>query len=211
MDPTHALAAPLVELGEQARDYVAQAVAANTRRAYAADWRLFVAWCEAHQLAPLPAAPETVALYLVAHADVRKAATLGRWLVAIAQAHRTAGVDAPTATLAVRSVWAGIRRAHGTAPAGKAPAATAELKTMVATCGGDLRGLRDRALLLLGFAGAFRRSELVALQVAAVEFTPAGLVVQLARSKTDQEGQGRAGGVPPGQQAATCPVRALGD
>src|SRR5438067_56617 len=78
MDPTHALAAPLVELGEQARDYVAQAVAANTRRAYAADWRLFVAWCEAHQLAPLPAAPETVALYLVAHADVRKAATLGR-------------------------------------------------------------------------------------------------------------------------------------
>jgi site-specific recombinase XerD len=211
MDPTTALVTPLAELGEQARGYVAQAVAPNTRRAYASDWQRFTAWCQAHQLESLPAAPETVALYLVAHADLRKASTLGRWLVAISQAHRAAGVDSPTATLTVKSVWAGMRRAHGTAQQGKAPAATAELKAMVATCGGDLRGLRDRALLLLGFAGAFRRSELVALQVADVEFTEAGLIVQLARSKTDQEGAGRQVGIPPGQRAETCPLRCLGD
>src|SRR3954468_4200302 len=132
METVRTLTAPLAELGEQARGYVAQAVAANTRRAYASDWRAFVAWCAQHRLESLPAVPETVALYLTAHADQRKASTLARWLVAIAHAHRAAGVEPPTATLAVKSVWAGIRRAHGTAQQGKAPAATAELRAMVA-------------------------------------------------------------------------------
>jgi site-specific recombinase XerD len=85
MDNTRVPARPLAELGEQARGYVAQAVASNTRRAYASDWRAFVAWCAQHQLPSLPAAPETVALYLTAHAEQRKASTLARWLVAVAQ------------------------------------------------------------------------------------------------------------------------------
>src|SRR4051812_44583080 len=211
MDPTTALARPLAELGEQAHVYLEQNKAANTRRAYAADWRTFTAWCDGHQLASLPAAAETVALFLVDHAGVRKASTLQRYLVSIAHAHEAAGVDPPTTSPAVRAVWSGIRRQHGTAQVGKAPAQVDELRRMVATLGGDLRGLRDRALLLVGFAGAFRRGELVALDVADVAFTERGLVVTVRRSKTDQEGEGRQVGIPAGQHVATCPLRALGD
>src|SRR3954462_14922609 len=208
MDVTSTLAHPLAELGEQARGYLEQSKAVNPRRAYAADWRAFTAWCDQHRLTTLPAAPETVALYLTAHAGQRKASTLQRRLVAIAHAHAAAGVDSPTTSLAVRAVAAGIRRTHGTAQQGKAPAQVDELRRMVATLGADLRGQRDRALLLLGFAGAFRRGELVALDVADVEMTPAGLIVTVRRSKTDQEGEGRKVGVPAGQYGATCPLRA---
>jgi site-specific recombinase XerD len=208
---TPAPANPLAALGDRAHDYLQQATAPNTRRAYAADWRTFTAWCAQHQLAALPATPETVALYLVDHAGVRKASTLQRALVAIAHAHRAADLEPPTTHVVVRTTWRGIRRAHGTAQQGKAPTVVPMLRAMVSTCGGDLRGQRDRALLLLGFAGAFRRSELVALDVADVDFTPSGLVVQLQRSKTDQEGEGRRVGIPPGQHEPTCPLRALGD
>src|SRR5438105_3714260 len=120
MDET-ALAHPLAALGQQARGYLEQSKAANTRRAYAADWRAFTAWCAQHRLTALPAAPETVALYLTAHASHRKASTLQRRLVAIAHAHAAADVESPTRSAAVRAVWAGIRRAHGTAQQGKAP------------------------------------------------------------------------------------------
>src|SRR4051812_30778969 len=209
MSIDRALATPLAELGAQARGYLEQSKAANTRRAYAADWRAFTAWCDQHGLPVLPAAPETVALYLTAHAGQRKASTLQRRLVAISHAHAAAGVDSPTTSLAVRAVAAGIQRAHGTAQMGKAPAQVDELRRMVATLGGDHRGLRKRALLLLGFAGAFRRGELVALDVAGVATAPSGLVVTLRRSKTDQEGEGRQVGIPFGLQPATCPVRAV--
>src|SRR5216684_654460 len=113
MDTTAVLTAPLAELGTQARGYLAQSKAANTRRAYAADWRTFTAWCDQHGLTALPAAPETVALYLTAHA--------------------AAGDESPTRSAAVRAVWAGIRRQHGTAQVGKAPAQVDELRRMVAT------------------------------------------------------------------------------
>ncbi|MDQ6947871.1 MAG: site-specific integrase [Actinomycetota bacterium] len=109
----------------------------------------------------------------------------------------------------MRAVHAGIRRSQGTAPAVKAPAVTAELRAMVAQLPGDLRGVRDRAMLLVGFAAALRRSELVALDVADVAETAEGLVVTLRRSKTDPEGAGRKIGVPYGSHPATCPVRPL--
>jgi integrase len=206
-----ALTTPLAELGERARGYLEQSKAANTRRAYAADWRTFTGWCDQHGLSALPAAPETVALYLTAHAGLRKASTLQRRLVAIAHAHAAADVESPTRSAAVHAVWAGIRRQHGTAQGGKAPALIDELRQMVATLGGDRRGQRDRALLLVGFAGAFRRGELVALDVADVTFSELGLIVTVRRSKTDQEAQGRQVGIPTGQPVATCPLRALGD
>src|SRR5207245_2742365 len=100
MDPTTALTTPLAELGTQARGYLEQSKAANTRRAYAADWRAFTAWCAQHRLTALPAAPETVALYLTAHAGQRKASTLQRRLVAIAHAHTAADVESPTRSAA---------------------------------------------------------------------------------------------------------------
>src|SRR4051812_48019891 len=114
MDETP-LAQPLAALGEQARGYLEQSKAANTRRAYASDWRAFTAWCDQHELPSLPSAPETVALYLTTHAGQRKVSTLQRHLVAISHAHAAAGVDSPTTSPTVRAVAAGIRRQHGTA------------------------------------------------------------------------------------------------
>jgi site-specific recombinase XerD len=196
---------------ERARDYASDSVAANTRRAYRADWRDFSAWCARHGLSPLPASPETVAVYLADLAGFRKTSTIGRRLSAIAQAHTTAGYASPTAEAAVRQVMSGIRRRHGTRQQGKEAALTADVRAMVGTLDGSVRGLRDRSLLLLGFAGAFRRSELVGLDVADATRSRDGLVVTVRRSKTDQEGAGREVGIPFGSTPATCPVRALED
>jgi site-specific recombinase XerD len=201
--------ARLAAVADQARDYVVAAKAPNTVRAYRADWSDFAAWCGQHRLEPLPAAPETVTLYLTALAGQKKAATLQRRLSAISQAHQAAGLEPPTKAAAVRTVWAGIRRTHGTAQQGKAPVVVAELRRMVDALPSSTLGVRDRALLLLGFAGAFRRSELVGLDVADVRPTADGLVVTLRRSKTDQEGAGREVGIPYGSTPATCPVRAV--
>jgi site-specific recombinase XerD len=199
------------ESRERARDYASDAVAANTRRAYRADWRDFAAWCAEQHRTALPALPETVAVYLAALAGHRKTSTISRRLSAIAQAHKTAGLDSPTTDAAVRQVLAGIRRRHGTQQKGKEAALTADVRAMVGTLEASLAGQRDRALLLLGFAGAFRRSELVALDVADVTRTRDGLVVQVRRSKTDQEGAGRQVGIPYGSTPGTCPVRAVAD
>jgi integrase len=190
-------------------DYARQVRSFNTRRAYQADWQEFSAWCRAHDRAALPASPETVALYLSSQAAYLKASTLTRRLSAISQAHKAAALPSPTADPAVRSVHSGIRRAHGTAQEGKAPVLTADLRAMVATLPESPLGVRDRALLLLGFAGAFRRSELVGLDVEDLTAGRDGLTVRIRRSKTDQEGQGRTIGIPYGSRPATCPVRAL--
>ena len=193
----------------QAQDYANLAKTPNTRRAYRADWADFTAWCRVHGRTPLPAVPETVALYLSALADHRKTSTLARRLSAISQAHQVAGYPSPTKDQSVRAVAAGLRRAQGTAQEGKAPTVTADVRRMVDALPGTLMGRRDRALLLLGFAGAFRRSELVALDVADVAERPEGLAVTIRRSKTDQEGAGRTVGIPYGSHYESCPVRAL--
>jgi site-specific recombinase XerD len=205
----------LEQLLDQVRDYTAAAAAPRTRRAYANDWRDFLAFCRERGFMALPARPETVAVYLASRAHTRKAATLARRLVAIARAHEASGYDSPTRSLRVRLAWAGIRRTHGTAQQGKAALLVEDLRTVVEDLQPPrghpwpLAALRDRALLLVGFAGAFRRLELVGLDVEHLTFSRAGVAIQLPRSKTDQEGQGRVVGIPVGRRAETCPVRAL--
>jgi site-specific recombinase XerD len=199
----------LQETIAQAKGYAEQAKAANTRRAYQSDWRDFSAWCEARCLEALPASSTTVALYLSDLADRCKVSTLQRRLATISQAHQAAHFESPTKAAEVRAVLQGIRRAKGTAQRQKQPAVTQIIRAMVAQLPDGSLGVRDRALLLLGFAGAFRRAELVALDVADVSFTADGLIVRLQRSKTDQEGQGATKGIPYGSTPATCPVRAL--
>lgn len=199
----------LVDLQEKARSYALNSKAANTLRAYRADWRKFTAWCDERQLVPLPAAAETVAMFAAELAGAEKASTLQRRMSAIAEAHRAAGFESPTRAGIVQSVLAGARRAHGSAQEGKAALLTQDILAMVATCDEDLAGLRDRALVLLGFAGAFRRGELVALQVEDLAFTSSGLVVTVRRSKTDQEGQGAKKGIPFGSSERSCPVHAV--
>lgn len=189
---TATLPAELVPAMAAARSYVEAARAPATRKAYAADWQVFSVWCEARSLAALPARPETVALFLADQAEQGlKPSTLSRRSAAIRFAHKLHGSPSPTTEAAVSEVMAGIRRVHGTQKRQVAPATADRLTVMLDACGTDLRGLRDRALLTLGFGGAFRRSELVAIRIEDIEETPEGVRVTLPRSKTDQEGQGQ--------------------
>ena len=199
----------LAPIAESAREYMRHAKAENTIVAYRSDWRHFTGWCEQHGRESIPASPETVALYLSDLAREHKASTVTRRAVAINQAHQAAGHESPTATAVVRTLLSGIRRTKGIAPTTKTPTLTNDIRLMVAALPTGLLGVRDRALLLVGFAGAFRRSELVAVNREDCEFTREGLVITLRRSKTDQEGQGRKVAIPHGSAADTCPVQAL--
>ena len=121
--------------------------------------------------------------------DGIKPSTLARRIAAIRYAHKLAHLYTPTDSEAVKATLRGIRRTVGAAKLRKAPAVAAKVRAMVALAPESLAGLRDRALLLLGFAGAFRRSELVALDVADIAETATGLLVTIRRSKTDQDGR----------------------
>ena len=199
----------LASLLEQASRFVQASKSSNTTRAYKADWKHFEAWCFGHELMALPAAPETLALYLTALADSHKVSTLQRRFSAISQAHQLAGHPSPTLDAKVRTTFSGIRRTLGSAQVGKLPVLLEDLRIMLQSLGESLLAQRDRALLLLGFAGAFRRSELVSLDVAELEFQRLVMIVTIRRSKTDQEQQGRRIGIPLGAHLETCPVRAL--
>jgi len=194
-------------LDERARAYAQAARAPATLRAYAADWLVFTAWCTVHNVDALPAASHTVALFLAAVEG--RPSTLRRKLAAIAVMHRAAGHDSPTEHGMVRSTFAGIRRERGVAPRPKTALLVDELRAAVATCGERRIDVRDRALVLIGFAGALRRSELVGLDVGDVGFETQGLVLRLRRSKTNQEGELEEVAVLYGSDPQTCPVRAL--
>ncbi len=183
-----------------------------TRRAYRADMALFQDWCQLRRgIEALGAPPEAVAAFLTGQAGVGVSpVTLTRRTAAIAYAHDLAGLPSPTKHGAVRAVLRGIRRTTGTAPVQKAPATAERLATMLEAIPADtLRDKRDRALLLFGFAGAFRRSELVALEVADLAFEPEGVRVTIRRSKTDQEGRGHEIAIPRGTKLR--PVAAMQD
>lgn len=202
---------PLADIADRASEFVNQAKAKNTIRAYQSDWTHFEAWCKAHCQSSLPAIPETVALYLTDLSATHKTGTLIRRVSAISQAHQIAGFETPTKSSKVRLVLAGIRRTKGTAQVAKTPVLVEDLRRMVSKLPKNLLGTRDRALLLIGFGGAFRRSELVALDVADAVINREGIVINIRRSKVDQDGEGRKLGVPYGSNPATCPVRALQD
>ena len=140
---------------DRAVQFAKQDKAESTRRAFAA----FTAWCTGRGVASLAASPETVAAFLASEADSgRKPSTIGRRCAAIGHAHKLAGLEPPTNSELVKATLGGIRRAVGAAPARKAPAVAEVTRDMAkAAPAGKLKGLRDRALLLLGFGGAFRR------------------------------------------------------
>jgi site-specific recombinase XerD len=205
--PSPGLAIPPAD-AERARAYANAEKAAATRRAYGTDFSIFQGWCEERQLVAIPASPATVAAFLAHEASRNvKASTIGRRVAAIRYAHKLAGLDTPTDDERVKATVRGIRRTVGTAKSKKAPATAERLLAMTANTGAGLKGIRDRALLLLGFAGAFRRSELVALDVSDIEETSDGMKVTIRRSKTDQDGAGQVIAIPCGKIA--CPIAAL--
>ena len=201
--------APPSPLDERAREFIRASKAESTLRGYRSDWSEFCAWCESRAYPALPAVPEAVASYIAECASRLKVGSIQRRLNAIAEAHKAAGLASPTSAGIVKNTMKGIRRTIGTAPIQKAPALTGDIRAMVAAADAGLIGARDRALILVGFAGAFRRSELVALDVADLEFGRDGLTVTLRRGKTDQEAQGRKVGIPYASNPEHCPVRIL--
>jgi integrase len=209
--PQDAQVGPLGEIADRASEFVQHSKAKNTIRAYRSDWTHFEGWCKAHGQSSLPASPDCVAFYLTDLSATHKPATLTRRISAVSQAHQIAGIESPTRAAKVRLVMQGIRRTFGTAQVAKEPVLVADLKRMVCRLPEGLLGVRDRALLLIGFCGGFRRSELVALDVADCAFTREGLVLAIRRSKTDQEGEGRKIGIPYASHVETCPIRSLQD
>ncbi len=193
-------------------ELLGRAKAPATRRAYAAGLAAFDAWCESHDLTAHPAQPETVALFIQAEADAgRTVSTIRQRLAAIGWRHEAAGLDSPTARLGVREAMKAIRRELGVKPKQAAPATAERVLAMASHSPDTLAGLRDRALLLFGFATAMRRSELAGLDVSDLEDADHGLLVNLRRSKADQEGEGHERGVSFGSSNDTCPVKAVRD
>jgi site-specific recombinase XerD len=199
-------------LSAATRRRVAESVPASTRRVYAGDWARFTTWCTATTWTPLPATATTLAEYTNALVDAGKApTTVERALAAISTAHRTAGHDRPDLTLA-RAVLRAHRRERtvaGTARVRKAaPVTITALRAMVDALALDTAaGIRDRALLVLGFALGARRAELAALDLGDLILTDAGLQVTIRVSKTDHDSAGRIVAVPYGAHPHTCPVR----
>jgi site-specific recombinase XerD len=204
------------ELGvliEQAVKFLEAAKARSTRQAYARDWNDFRLFTERHSFPFLPSTPEVVALYIADLASRLSVSTIRRRMAAITNAHKEAGFPtspaSPRQHFVVREVLSGIKRSLGTAQHGVDPLLVDDIRKIVAASDG-LLGLRDRALVLVGFSGAFRRSELTTLlEVADLDFTDHGLYIRMRRSKTDQEGQGRTVAMPKGEHPETCPIHAL--
>lgn len=208
--------AEITQIAGKANRLRGKARAENTVLAYEKDWRHFTAWCARLGLDPLPALPEVVALYVADHQAVHKVATIRRRLASISVRHQREGHETPTTDVVVHETIAGLTneqaRDLAAAVTRKAPARTVELRKMIATLDLDrLAGSRDRAILLVGYAGAFRRSEVVRFDVHHVQQRGDGLAVRLPWSKTNQQGQLEEVGIPYGSDPLTCPVRAWRD
>lgn len=201
-------ASPKSIISHSAMAYARASKSENTQIAYRSAWKDFGYFCQSHKVSALPATPETVIAYLELAAQGNKVSTLTVKLAAISSAHRLKELDDPTKSEMVRTVMAGIRRTLGTAPDRKAPITRIELVVMTAALPKTRTGLRDRAILLLGFGGAFRRSELVGLNFEDLEFIGGRMIVTLRKSKTDQEGRGLKKSIPALADDKLCPVQA---
>jgi len=202
----------LARAGEAAARCAAASRSENTQKAYKGRLEHFAAGCASvgfESKPPVP--PELVATYISHCADSGQSpGTIRVALSAISKAHQLMGEPTPTQTAVVRDVWSGIRRTLGMAPKYQADALSPkELRAMVRAVPDGPLQLRDRALLLAGFAGCFRGSEVRTLDVENVKPDPDGLVLYLRKSKGDQEGHGESVGVPFGSDPVTCPVRAI--
>jgi integrase len=216
-----AVPAHLEKLVQTAKDYASGAKSANTLRAYAADWRHYEAWCVKKDLDPLPPSPQVVGLYLAACAAQQplpggkpcSVRTIERRLSAIGWMCDQKGQQLDRSDRHVREVMQGIRRKHGRPPDEKEAVLGDDVIRMAETLDRDLRGLRDRAILLIGFSGGLRRSEIVGLDCGPdqtndgagwIEILEQGLLIRV-RGKTGW----REVEIGRGSTDQTCPIAAL--
>lgn len=195
---------PLV-LPSDVQRLVAASLSEGTKKGYQQDIAHFEAWGGS-----VPASAETIAAYLAGLASSYKTATIVRRVTGLSKAHDAMGAANPTKSELVRATMRGIKRTNGTATREAKPLLREDLFQILDCMGDSTKDMRDKALLLLGFAGAFRRSELVGLDVADIEHVRQGIVITLRRSKTDQTSAGRKIGIPFGR-SKWCPVKQLAD
>lgn len=207
LQPVNDATLPALDAGVSA--FIEASKAPNTRKAYASDWGHFEEWCHARGEPSLPASPHTLARYVTALAETHKPATLQRRLASISVAHQAAGYASPSGAPLVRATMQGIRRTVGVSQRQAAPLLVEHIRQAICLSGDSLCDVRDRAILLFGLAGAFRRSELTALDVADLRFCEQGVIVTLRRSKTNQEGACETLDIGYGSHESTCPVRAM--
>ena len=207
--------AELAKLRKRVVKYVEASLSPATKRAYKSDWDQWEAFCSAVHSSPRPATPESLALYLASLAeDGKSVSTIERALAAITKGHEVSGLASPRAHPLVKQSLRGIRREIGVRQSRVDAISPEQLKLMVTSLphtkpGYELRSMRDHVLLVVGFAGGFRRSEIVNLNFEDLRQEDDGFVVLLRRSKTDQEGKGRLIGLPYGSHLPTCPSRQL--
>lgn len=201
-----------IEIKEKVSEYGRLGLegAVNTQRAYKSDLKDFNKWCEINGQIPFPVSPETLAAYVSHLADTCKWATINRRLAAISKLHQLNNSETPTQNRIFKIVMEGIKRTKGVrqkqAPAFKLNILKQLLRDFETKTHADLR---NKALLLLGFTGAFRRSELVALNVEDLNFTEEGLVVSMQKSKTNQYGDYEEKAIFYSPEAILCPIRTL--
>lgn len=199
----------LKEALDRAMTLAAASVSARTEQAYADGWRHFTSWCDAHGVVYLPADPAFVGAYLAERSQTVGKSSLRISLSALAYYHRRSGEAWASNHPIIASVMKGILRHQKRSVRPAAALTSAEIKAMLRACGDDLAGIRDKALLLTGFAGGLRRSELVALDVEDIRYTKDGMVLRIRSSKGDQEGQGADVGISHGSHPDSCPVLAM--
>lgn len=186
----------LAAAAQEAARYAAASMARSTLKTYASYWEQWQRWCEDNGQSALPADGGTVALYIAWRARTHAPATIQAELAAIAAAHRAAAAPDPTKDLEVKTVLRGIRRTKGVAQAKKSPLVAQALREVLGTLDDSARGRRDRCMLIMGWAGALRRSELVAIDHEDLALVAEGLVLTIRRSKTDRYGAGDTVGLP---------------
>lgn len=190
-------------VSDQVADLISCSISDNTRRAYQADIAHFCSWGGS-----IPATPSMVADYIAAHAEELAVATLTRRIATLSKAHEAMSQPNPCRAEIVRATLRGLKRKKGTAQQQPKPLIREDLFLLLDSLGQSPGDIRDRALLLLGFAGGFRRSELTGLRIEDLEAVRQGFIVTLRKSKSDQEGVGRQIGIPHGR-TRHCPVAAI--
>jgi site-specific recombinase XerD len=200
----------LPDTAARAQFYLEQSRAERTRSAYEQGFRTFERWCATHGLSALPATSETIVLYLTTLLESgRKLSTVKRARIAIGQTHAAARLPRPDRTEQVRELERGMGRVHGTKEEGAPPLLHAQLAQILGKMRANARDDRDRVLLLIGFWGAFRSSELVELRIEDVTVEPTRLHILVRRSKEDQLGRGEFVNIDASPQAELCAVRAV--
>jgi site-specific recombinase XerD len=204
------LSTPLKNLQEATLENLRSSKANNTLRAYKSDFKDFASFCSKHGLSSLPTEPEIVSLYLTQLSKKSKISTLRRRLVSISMVHKLKGHYLDTKHPIIVENLMGIRRLKGSIQRGKKPILINYLKIIINSINEqnkkETNNLRDKALILVGFGGGFRRTELISIDFEDLEFVTEGLKITVRKSKTDQFGEGMIKGLPYFDDQNYCPV-----